>query len=99
MGSNPSNGARVASRSHSPNFDTSNGSLRIAHMSVSIFSLLDNSKIVAKGRIVSVDPTSHVRGQALREGWCEVEIFVALHHEERLICPLIIFKLLGVLLD
>ncbi|KAI5654390.1 hypothetical protein M9H77_31577 [Catharanthus roseus] len=74
MGSNPSNGARVASRSHSPNSDT-------IHTSVSILSLLDNSKIVAKGQ--------------LREDWCEVEVFVALHHEGRLIHPFDYIQTIG----
>ncbi|KAI5682894.1 hypothetical protein M9H77_04122 [Catharanthus roseus] len=41
------------------------------HASVSILSLLDNSKIVAKIRIVSTDPTSRVGGQALGKSWCE----------------------------
>lgn len=49
--------------------------------------MFDTSKVVAKGRIKSMDPSSMVGGQALTENWCEVVVSIPLHREEKLIRP------------
>ncbi|XP_042419228.1 uncharacterized protein LOC122007570 [Zingiber officinale] len=55
--------------------------------SVSIKSLFDSMKIVAKGVVHSMDPNTEVGRQALGPNWCEIQVLVVLEREESLIRP------------
>ncbi|XP_075494421.1 uncharacterized protein LOC142532009 [Primulina tabacum] len=55
--------------------------------SVSIKSLFDSTKIVAKGVVRSMDPNTEVRRQTLGPNWCEIQVLVVLEREESLIRP------------
>ncbi|XP_042454960.1 uncharacterized protein LOC122039011 [Zingiber officinale] len=61
-------------------------SLRVG-CSVSIKSLFDSMKIVAKGVVHSMDPNTEVGRQALGPNWCEIQVLVVLEREESLIRP------------
>ncbi|KAL8457566.1 hypothetical protein ACS0TY_035433 [Phlomoides rotata] len=50
-------------------------------------SLFDLKKIVAKGRIKSINPCIEVGGQILGSNWYEVNVKVILEPEEELIRP------------
>ncbi|KAL8523554.1 hypothetical protein ACS0TY_013501 [Phlomoides rotata] len=54
---------------------------------VTLKSLFDPNKVVAKGCINSIDPCSEVGGQLLGSKWCEVNVKVVFEHEEELIRP------------
>ncbi|KAL8482859.1 hypothetical protein ACS0TY_025771 [Phlomoides rotata] len=54
---------------------------------VSLKSLFHPKKIVAKGRINSLNPCIEVGGQILGSNWCEVNVKVILEPEEELIRP------------
>ncbi|KAL8512964.1 hypothetical protein ACS0TY_019214 [Phlomoides rotata] len=54
---------------------------------VSLKSLFDQKKFVAKGRINSLNPCTEVGGQILGSNWCEVNVKVILEPEEELIRP------------
>ncbi|KAL8483368.1 hypothetical protein ACS0TY_026173 [Phlomoides rotata] len=54
---------------------------------VSLKSLFDPEKNVAKGRINSINPCTEVGGQILGSNWCEVNVKVILKPEEELIRP------------
>ncbi|KAL8523241.1 hypothetical protein ACS0TY_013274 [Phlomoides rotata] len=50
-------------------------------------SVLDSTKIVAKGCLHSTDSNAQVGGQALGDKWCQVHVQVVLQPEEPLIRP------------
>nr|XP_027124175.1 uncharacterized protein LOC113740858 [Coffea arabica] len=54
---------------------------------VSLKSLFDPTKIVAKGYLRSLNPLDEVGGQALGPNWCEIQIQVAMSPREQLIRP------------
>ncbi|XP_027156135.1 uncharacterized protein LOC113756794 [Coffea eugenioides] len=54
---------------------------------VSLKSLFDPTKIVAKGYLRSLNPLDEVGGQALGPNWCEIQIQVAMSLREQLIRP------------
>ncbi|KAL8465792.1 hypothetical protein ACS0TY_035047 [Phlomoides rotata] len=54
---------------------------------VSLKSLFDPNKSVAKGCIYNINPCSEVGGHLLGENWCEVNLKVVLEPEEELIRP------------
>ncbi|KAL8512927.1 hypothetical protein ACS0TY_019186 [Phlomoides rotata] len=68
------------------NHATTNLSLTVGAY-VSLKSLFDQKKIVAKGRINSLNPCTEVGGQILGSNWCEVNVKVLLEPEEELIRP------------
>ncbi|XP_073309076.1 uncharacterized protein [Primulina huaijiensis] len=55
--------------------------------SVSIKSLFDSTKIVAKGVVRSMDPNTEVGRQTMGPYWCEIQVLVVLEREESLIRP------------
>ncbi|XP_027158101.1 uncharacterized protein LOC113768932 [Coffea eugenioides] len=60
--------------------------IRVGNM-VSLKSLFDPTKIVAKGYLRSLNPLDEVGGQALGPNWCEIQIQVAMSPHEQLIRP------------
>nr|XP_027096133.1 uncharacterized protein LOC113716030 [Coffea arabica] len=54
---------------------------------VSLKSLFDPTKFVAKGYLRSLNPLDEVGGQALGPNWCEIQIQVAMSPREQLIRP------------
>ncbi|XP_073285449.1 uncharacterized protein [Primulina huaijiensis] len=63
--------------------------------SVSIKSLFDSTKIVAKGVVRSMDPNTEVGGQTLGPNWCEIQVLVVLEREESLIRPYDLLQKVG----
>ncbi|XP_071926243.1 uncharacterized protein [Coffea arabica] len=70
--------------SHAPSRATR--PIRVRNM-VSLKSLFDPTKIVAKGYLRSLNPLDEVGGQALGPNWCEIQIQVAMTPREQLIRP------------
>ncbi|GJW12623.1 putative reverse transcriptase domain-containing protein [Tanacetum coccineum] len=52
---------------------------------VYIKSIFNSTKIVAKGRIQSLDPNEIVRGEELGPNWCEVSVQVFIKRDEHLV--------------
>ncbi|XP_073033343.1 uncharacterized protein [Primulina eburnea] len=67
--------------------------------SVSIKSLFDSTKIVAKGVVRTMDPNTEVGRQTLEPNWCEIQVLVVLEREESLIRPYDLYKRLGIHLE
>ncbi|XP_073131248.1 uncharacterized protein [Henckelia pumila] len=86
LGSNCNNIQHTPSSSSPLLSDPSSLSLRIG-CSVSIKSLFDSTKIVAKGVVRGMDANIEVGKQMLRPNWCEIQVLVVLEHEESLIRP------------
>ncbi|XP_075481960.1 uncharacterized protein LOC142522439 isoform X3 [Primulina tabacum] len=63
--------------------------------SVSIKSLFDSTKIVAKGVVRSMDPNTEVGRQTLGPNWCEIQVLVVLEREESLIRPYDLLQTVG----
>ncbi|XP_073037274.1 uncharacterized protein [Primulina eburnea] len=63
--------------------------------SVSIKSLFDSTKIVAKGVVRSMDPNTEVGRQTLGPNWCEIQVLVVLEREESLIRPYDLLQKVG----
>lgn len=57
--------------------------------------MLDSSKLVAKGRIESLDPLKLIGHEELGQNWCEVKINVAMNFEEPLIRSMENVKFIG----
>ncbi|XP_071932980.1 uncharacterized protein [Coffea arabica] len=70
--------------SHAPSRATR--PIRVGNM-VSLKSLFDPTKIVAKGYLRSLNPLDEVGGQVLGPNWCEIQIQVAMTPREQLIRP------------
>ncbi|XP_057769150.1 uncharacterized protein LOC130989214 [Salvia miltiorrhiza] len=70
----------------------SSNSVNIGHSfqvgdEVLLKSLFNSRKVVAKGRIRSVDPNQEVGGKRLGLQWCEVQVSVPIEWDEELIRP------------
>ncbi|CAI9094765.1 OLC1v1030556C1 [Oldenlandia corymbosa var. corymbosa] len=66
-----------------PNQKTAVPTLKVGSY-VSLKSVSDPTKIVAKGSIESMDPSKDVGGHILGPNWCEVFVAVSIVHEEHL---------------
>ncbi|XP_027158334.1 uncharacterized protein LOC113759954 [Coffea eugenioides] len=74
-------GSPIDSPRHPPSSSNNVGNM------VSLKSLFDPTKIVAKGYLRSLNPLDEVGGQALGPNWCEIQIQVAMRPREQLIRP------------
>ncbi|XP_071928161.1 uncharacterized protein [Coffea arabica] len=87
-GHNLLNQSRITSTS-SNHISTSSSSLRPLKEGdwISLFSLDEPTKVVAIGRLQSLDPSTIVGGQPLGSNWCEVLVQVVVERDEHLIRP------------
>ncbi|XP_073138959.1 uncharacterized protein [Henckelia pumila] len=86
LGSNYNNMQHTPSSSSPLLSDPASLSLRIG-CSVSLQSLFDSTKIVAKGVVRGMDANIEVGRQMLGPNWCEIQVLVVLEKEESLIRP------------
>ncbi|XP_073129145.1 uncharacterized protein [Henckelia pumila] len=86
LGSNYNNMQHTPSSSSPLLSDPASLSLRIG-CSVSLQSLFDSMKIVAKGVVRGMDANIEVGRQMLGPNWCEIQVLVVLEKEESLIRP------------
>ncbi|XP_071940100.1 uncharacterized protein [Coffea arabica] len=87
-GHNFMNQSRITSTS-SNHMSTSSSSLSPLKEGnwISLFSLNEPTKVVAVGRLQSLDPSTIVGGQPLGSNWCEVLVQVVIERDEHLIRP------------
>ncbi|PIN11107.1 hypothetical protein CDL12_16297 [Handroanthus impetiginosus] len=63
--------------------------------SIVLLSVIDPSKIVAKGYLRSMDPTTIDGGEELGKNWCSVHIIVGMERDERLIRSSFMLQTIG----
>ncbi|XP_073046855.1 uncharacterized protein [Primulina eburnea] len=76
-------------------FQSTNTMIYKIGCSVSIKSLFDSTKIVAKRVVRSMDPNTEVGRQMLGPNWCEIQVLVVLEREESLIRPYDLLQKVG----